>query len=129
MSVKNILTEELKEQIDGVHKLEIGTEASKVAINGVGVLVDKINDIERLEIERDRIEVENEKLIIEDQKLELDKKDKRYKNLITICTAGIGATITITFSILAYVYEERGTISSKPGRNFTDKALNYFFKR
>lgn len=129
MSVKNILTEELREQVDGVHKLEIGTEASKVAINGVGILVDKINDIEKLDIERSKLEVENEKLIIEDQKLELDKRDKRYKNLIAIGTAGVGATITVAFGILAYVYEERGTISSKPGRSFTDKCLNYFFRK
>lgn len=129
MSVKNLLTEELREQVNGVHKLEIGTEASKVAINGVGVLVDKINDIEKLELERDKMEIENEKLIIEDQKLELEKRDKKHKNLITIGTAGVGATITVVFGVLAYVYEERGTISSKPGRSFTDKALNYFFKK
>lgn len=129
MSVKSLLTEEICSQVDEISKLAVGTEESKVAINGAGVLMDKLNDIQRLEIEQRKLDMEREKIDIEIVKAENDKRDKKIKNGITIGTAVTGAAITIGMGLLAYVYEERGTISSKPGRSFINRGFDYFFKR
>ena len=129
MSVKTLVTQEICEEITELGKMELGTETSKTAINGVGVLMDKAIDLEKLEIERQKIELEAEKVDIERDKVELDKKDRKIKNRITIGTAAAGAGITVGMGLLAYIYEERGTITTKPGNKFVDRALNYFFKK
>ena len=115
MSVKSLLTDEICGQVNEISKLVVGTEESKTAINGAGILMDKLNDVQRLEIER--------------EKAENERKDRKIKNGITIGTAVTGAFITIGASLLAYIYEERGTITSMPGRKSVDRAFNYFFKR
>lgn len=129
MSIKNLLSEEICDQVTEIHKLEVGSEQSKTAINGISALVDKVNDMEKLEIEKQKLEMENEKLEVEKQRVENEKRDRSVKNKIAIGTAATGAGITVGMGLLAYVYEERGTISSKPGRSFVDKALNYFFRK
>ena len=129
MSVKTLVTQEICEEITELGKMELGTETSKTAINGVGVLMDKAIDLEKLEIERQKIELEAAKVDIERDKVELDKKDRKIKNRITIGTAAAGAGITVGMGLLAYIYEERGTITTKPGNMFVDRALNYFFKK
>ena len=112
MSVKTLVTQEICDEITELGKMELGTETSKAAINGVGVLMDKAIDLEKLEIERQKIELEAAKVDIERDKVELDKKDRKIKNRITIGTAAAGAGIT-----------------TKPGNKFVDRALNYFFKK
>ena len=129
MSVKSLLTDEICSQVNEISKLEVGSEACKTAINGAGVLMDKLNDVQRLEIEQRKLDMEREKIDIELVKAENDRRDKKIKNGIAIGTAATGAMITVGMGLLAYVYEERGTISSKPGRSAIDRALNYFFKR
>lgn len=129
MSVKTLVRQEICDEITELSKMELGTETSKTAINGVGVLMDKVIDFEKLEIERQKIELEAAKVDIERDKVELDKKDRKIKNRITIGSAVAGATITVSMGLLAYVYEERGTITTKAGNKFMDRALNYFFKK
>lgn len=129
MSIKNLLTDEIGDQLSEIHKLEVGSENSKIAINGVGMLVDKVNDIEKLELERQKLEMENENMEIERERVENEKRDRNIKNKITIGTAAAGAGITIGMGLLAYVYEERGTITSKAGKRFTDRAFDYFFRK
>lgn len=122
MSIKSQLSDEIKDQLNEVHKIGVATDESKMAINNVGTLIDKFNDIERLEIEQRKIENENFRILSE-------VEDRKTKNKIAICTAGAGAGITIIMSLLAYVYEERGTITSKAGKRFIDRGFDYFFKR
>lgn len=122
MSIKNQLSEEIMDQLTEVHKIDVGTDESRTAINGLSILIDKFNDMERLEIEKEKIENENFKTLNEIE-------DRKMKNKITICTAGVGAGITIIMGLLAYVYEERGTITSKAGKRFIDRGFDYFFKK
>lgn len=129
MSVKTLVMQEVCDQITEISKMEVGTETSKTAINGVGVLIDKVIDLEKLEIDKQKIELETAKVDIERDKVELDKKDKKIKNQLSIGTAIVGAGITVGMSLLAFVYEERGTITTKAGNKFVDRAFNYFFKK
>ena len=48
MSVKSLLTDEICGQVNEISKLAVGTEESKTAINGAGILMDKLNDVQRL---------------------------------------------------------------------------------
>ena len=129
MGVKTLVTQEICDQITELGKMEVGTETSKTAINGVGVLMDKAIDLEKLEIDRQKIELESAKVEIERDKVELDRKDKKIKNQLAIGTAIVGAGITVGMGLLAFVYEERGTITTKAGNKFVDRAFNYFFKK
>ena len=129
MSVKNLLTDEICDQVNEISNLEVGTEGCKTAISGVGVLMDKLTDIQKLELEQRKLDMERERLEIERERTENERKDRKIKNGITIGTAVTGAFITIGASLLAYIYEERGTITSMPGRKSVDRAFNYFFKR
>lgn len=122
MSIKSQLSDEIKDQLNEVHKVSIDTDGGRIAINNVSTLIDKFNDIERLEIEQRKIENENFRICSEIE-------DRKIKNKIAICTAGLGASITIVMSLLAYIYEERGTITSKAGKRFIDRGFDYFFKK
>ena len=114
MSVKNLLREEITDEIGHLSKMEVGSEDYEKTVNGLTKLVDRLNEMEKIEMEKTNSNVENECKIEEQdlkrQQLEDEKKDRLIRNGLT------------------FKFEETGTITSQAGRQFINKAINFLKK-
>ena len=124
MKIKSLLIDEVQNQIVELNKMEVGSEQYKVAVDGVTRLIDRINDIRRLDIEReDRYDQREVELTIKLQEIEEDKKDRRARNRITIIGIAVPTAVTIWGTLKSFKFEETGTITTMMGRGFISKLL------
>ena len=83
---------------------------------------------EKVTIEKRKIEIEEKKLIIEEkkidvegQRLEEDRKNRWTKIIVDGLGIAIPAGITLTGMVLMFIFEEKGTITSKAGSKIVDR--------
>ena len=91
-------------------RIKMDTEKEKVTI-----------EQRKVEIEEQKLDIEGQKLDIEGQKLEEDRKDRWAKNVIAGLSVAIPAGITLTGMVLMFIFEEKGTITSKAGNKIIDR--------
>lgn len=98
MGIKTTLIEEFNSQMEEVHKIEVGTEKQKIAVDSAVKLADRIIELEKL---RTHNELEVEKLVsdekLKEEELRNDSRDKIVRNGIAIAgltLAGFTAFIT-----------------------------------
>lgn len=132
MSVKNLLREEITDEIGHLSKMQVGSEEYEKTVNGLTKLVDRLNEIEKVEMEKTNSNVENECKIEEQdlkrQQLEDDKKDRLIRNGLTGVSVIGGLAVTVWGTLKTFKFEETGTITSQAGRQFINKAINFLKK-
>lgn len=120
--VKALLEEEIKTEIDSLEDMEFGSEEHKVAVDTVAKLLDKLNDMERIESEYlEKSESRTVETDLKIEQMEEEKKDRIIKNcLMALGTlSSIGLTIWGTNKTLKF--EETGTVTTMAGRAFIQK--------
>lgn len=132
MGVKNLLREEITDEIGHLSKMQVGSEEYEKTVNGLTKLVDRLNEMEKVEMEKTNSNVENECKIEEQdlkrQQLEDDKKDRLIRNGLTGVSVIGGLAVTVWGTLKTFKFEETGTITSQAGRQFINKAINFFKK-
>lgn len=132
MSVKNLLREEITEEIGHLSKMAVGSEDYEKTVNGLTKLVDRLNEMEKIEMEKTNSNVENECKIEEQdlkrQQLEDEKKDRLIRNSLTGVSVIGGLAVTVWGTLKTFKFEETGTITSQAGRQFINKAINFLKK-
>ena len=130
MSVKNLLTEEIQNEIEAMGKQKLGSDEHKATAGTVSQLMDRKIKLDELSIEQQKVDNEKEKLEIERLKAENEAKNEATKNKIAIGTFAISAGVTVGSVFLNYIMEERGTIiSTKAGHAAINRALDFMFKK
>lgn len=132
MSVKNLLREEITEEIGLLSKMEAGSEDYEKTVNGITKLMDRLNEMDKIEMEKEKTEIENEFRVEEQdlkrKQMEDDKKDRFVKNSLTGVSIIGGLAITVWGTLKTFKFEETGTITSQAGRQFINKAINFLKK-
>lgn len=132
MGVKNLLREEITDEIGHLSKMEVGSEEYEKTVNGLTKLVDRLNEMEKVEMEKTNSNIENECKIEEQdlkrQQLEDDKKDRLIRNGLTGVSVIGGLAVTVWGTLKTFKFEETGTITSQAGRQFINKAINFLKK-
>lgn len=128
MSIERLFKEEISKEVGEISKMELGSEEYKATVDGSTKMTDRYIKLKEVELEQQKIEVELRKMDIERQRMDDDKVDRRWKNGLTIGGSILGAGVTILAYAWAYIYEEKGSIASKPGNKALDRALNFFKK-
>lgn len=130
MSVKTLFTDEIREEMTELNKMELGADDYKVTAGVVNQLTDRLIELEKLELERDKIDIEKTKIEIEQQKADDELYDKKVKNRIAIGTAIGGAVVTVGMALVSLVSEEKGILNTtNVGRKMFDRGINFFFKK
>lgn len=124
MSVKSLLSEEIQSELEELKKKEVGTEPYTKTVDGVTRLVDRLNEMEKIEIEKKEKEINREiDLDLRLTQMKDDRKERLIRNIID--TAGIllplGVTVWGTYK--SFKFEEEGTITTIMGRGFINKLL------
>ena len=77
MNVKDQIVEEIVDQIRVVHKMEVGSGAYKIAVDGISKLADKVINIQKLELEESQRNADREmSKYFETKKLELEESQR-----------------------------------------------------
>ena len=100
-----------------IERSKVDVERSKVEAEKEKTSIEKC----KINIEEKKLKIEDKKLNIEDAKLEEDRKDRLIKNIIAGFSVAIPAGITLTGMVLMFLFEEKGTITSKAGSKIVDR--------
>lgn len=124
MSIQTLLNEEIKNEFEGLKKIEIGSEKYETTVNGLTKLVDKAIEMEKFEMEHDeKIASREAEQNLKQQQLNDEKKDRIVKNSISIAGIVIPVGVTIWGTLKSFKFEEEGTITTIMGRGFINKLL------
>lgn len=124
MSIKTLLNDEIKDQIEEVGKMEVGTDTYKTAVDGLTKLMDKAIEMDKVENERkDRITTQSIETDLKLKQMEDERKDQKVRNSIAVAGIVIPSLITVWGTIKSIKFEETGTITTIMGRGFINKLL------
>ena len=120
MDIKQLLSDEVERELVELKSVELGTEQYKTAVNGLGTLVDKTIELNKLEInEQERLD----KKEVSAKTMNDEKKDRWIKNGIAIAGIVIPSMLTVWGTVKSFEFEKEGTLTTIMGRGFINKLL------
>lgn len=135
MSVKDLLQGEIERQLGSLEDIPLCSEESKIAGDGVVKLLDKYNEMVRIENERqnsidnrnadmtfkyDQMQAEND---LKEKQLAEERSDHKIKNALTLITFAGGVILTVWGVYKTIEFEETGTVTTIVGRGFFNKII------
>jgi hypothetical protein len=123
-SVRTLLDGEIKNELEILGEMKVGSDEYKVTIDGVTKLVDKLNDINRIDHEyQDKFESREIEKELKLKQMKSDNIDKVVKNVLTVGTFVGTAALTVWGTQASFEFEKEGTITTIMGRGFINKLL------
>nr|DAI11816.1 MAG TPA: hypothetical protein [Caudoviricetes sp.] len=124
MSTKKLLEEEIQSEIEEISKMEVGSDKHKAATEALAKLMDKYNEMDKLELEyQDKYDNREEDRRLKEKQLQHDKKDALVKNVLTGVSVVGGFALTIWGTCKSIKFEETGSFTTIMGRGFIQKLL------
>lgn len=124
MNYDELLSQEILEEIEALHKMEVGSPEWEKTIEGLTKLLGKANERDKFKAEHDE-QVANREL--ENNWREKQAKEERIdrwvKNGIAVAGILIPVGVTIWGTLVSFKFEEEGTITTIMGRGFINKLL------
>lgn len=78
--MKDLLTEEIGQEFEGLKNMELGTKECETAINGITKLMEKAIELEKFEVEQQvNFDKQARQEELEDVKMELDKQERENR--------------------------------------------------
>lgn len=122
MKNEHLLHAEIESEMAELSKLAVGSDAYKVAVDGITKLMDRAIEIDRLNAEYAEKEVaRNEENDLKAQELDMEKKDRFIKHVLTGLGIAIPTGVTIWGTLKSLKFEIDGTVTTMAGRNFISK--------
>ena len=122
MSIDTMLREEIQDEITRLGKLELGSDTYKTTVDGVTKLLDRANEMKKIDAEaRDRAESREIEIQFKNEQMQDDKKDRIVKNILTALSIGGGFVLTVWGANKSWKFEETGTVTNGPGKEFMKK--------
>ena len=124
MNYDELLSQEILEEIETLHKMEVGSPEWEKTIEGLTKLLGKANERDKFKAEL-KEQFENREL--ENKWREKQAKEERIdrwvKNGIAVAGILIPVGVTIWGTLVSFKFEEEGTITTIMGRGFISKLL------
>lgn len=114
MDMNKLLNNEIQSEFEKLKEMEIGSEQYKATVDGLTKLVDRAVKVEELNIEHEN----------KIEQMQEDKLDRRIKNGIAIGGIIIPSLITIWGTLKSLKFEETGSITTGPGREFIKRLFH-----
>lgn len=119
MSIKNLLRDEIQDEMGHLSKLEVGSDQYKAAVDGVTKLVDRIIELEKIETNAKEKVIDREiEMNFKQQQIDNDEKDRLIKNTLTGINIVGGFGLIIWGALKSWKFEETGTVTSQMGKTF-----------
>lgn len=126
MSVKELLEQEIKENLEAMGNMAaINSVEYRDAANNTAKLIEKLTEMERLELEhQDKKQSRQEENDLKLKQMNDDKKDRLIKNVLTGVNVVGGLALTVWGTITCIEFEKTGTITTVPGREHLKKLFS-----
>lgn len=128
MEVKDLLVEEIVSEIGILKGMDIGTNEYKTVVDGLTKLVDRANEMEKLDIEAKAQQTQLEDREFENdlklRQMDEERKDRIVRNSIAAAGVLIPAVLTVWGTIVSLNFEKEGTVTTIVGRGFINKFLS-----
>ena len=119
MKIENLLREEIQTEIEELGRLELGSEQYNKTVDGVTKLIDRVVEIEKLDIEhQERIETRDEENRIKMEEMKVDKKDRIIRNVISALGIVIPVGVTVWGTKYTTNFEKEDSVTTTAGRQF-----------
>lgn len=124
MDIKDALCEEIRDEIEELGDMEVGSDTYIKTVDGLAKLIDRVIEIEKMKSESEE-KVENRLLDsdLRQKQLDEEQKDRFVKNCISVAGIVIPSVITIWGTLKTFKFEEDGTVTTMVGRGFINKLL------
>ena len=124
MSIKNLLDEEIRSEIEEISKIEVGSEKHKVSVDALSKLLDKSIELDKLDAEaQEKYESRIAENDFKREQIKSEKRDQFVKNVLTGVSVIGGFGLTIWGTCKSLKFEETGVVTSIMGRGFIQKLL------
>lgn len=124
MKIETLLQEEIRDEIEELRKMKVGSDEYRTAVDGVTKLVDRAIKIQEFDIEleekRAQRDAENELKL---EQVKDEKKDRIVKNILTAGGIIVPAALTVWGTCKSIEFEKEGTFTTIMGRGFINKLL------
>lgn len=125
MRIETMLHEGIEDGFNELKKVQVGSELYKTTVDGLTKLVDRAIELEKLEADVqnkvDDREAENELKL---KQMKEERQDRIVKNGLTAVSVFGGIGLTVWGALKSWKFEETGTITSGPGREFMKKLFH-----
>ena len=125
--IRDKLDSEISSELNELALIEKGSNEYKNTVEGISKLIDKRNELERLELDIKKHELselmENNKMNKEQALSEYNEKDQLFKNIISISSIIIPVIVTVWGTYKTLKFEETGTVTTIMGRGFINKLI------
>lgn len=127
-NVERAMRDEANKEFEELGKMKLGSEEHVKTANVANSTVDRLNEMEKINIEHRKLDIEERKLDIEEKKLENDKKNNLVKNVLTGTIFVVSTGITIWANIDSKKFEGAFTHTTEAGRGSERKLLSLLDK-
>ena len=125
--IKTKLDKEIESELDALDDMELGSEAYKNTVETISKLIDKRNEMNKIELERMKqysseqreIERNNKEKMLD----EYNRKNQLITHAISIGSIVIPVFVTIWGTYKTLKFEETGTVTTIMGRGFINKLI------
>lgn len=129
MSIKTLLSDEIKDELEGLHGLGLGTEEYKVTVDGVTKLMDRFNEMEKIQIESlERAESRDTETDLKLRELADEKHDRFVKNCLTGVSIITGIGVAVWGTLVSQRFEKEDSYTSITGRGWVNKTISFLKK-
>lgn len=129
MSIKQSLIDEYNSQLEVISKMDVGTDAYKIAVDGLTKIADRIIEIEKLEsdssIKWESMNMDNE---LKAAQMKEEKRDRKIKNGIEVGKAVMSVGSAFGAFLLAMNFEKTGHLFGTEGGRAALRGLLKFGK-
>lgn len=129
MNLERMTNEEIETEMAELSKMQLGTDEYKATIDGITKLMDRSIKLKELEKDsKEKAEALEAETRLKEEEIEIDKKDKRTRNVIAGVSVIGGLGVTVWGAIKSWKFEEHGYVSSSAGRKFMDNLFKILKK-
>ena len=125
--IREKLDKEIESELDALDEMEPGSEEYKNTVDTVSKLIDKRNEMNKIELERmKQVSSDLRETERSDREKALDeynKKNQLIAHAITIGSIVIPVFVTIWGTYKTLKFEETGTVTTIMGRGFINKLI------
>lgn len=118
--IKELLDEEISDDLNAISSMAIASDEYKNAVDTISKLIDKRNEIDKIELEMAKHELSKQK---ENELNDYNKKDRWINHAISIGSILVPVLLTVWGTYKTLKFEETGTVTTIMGRGFVNKLI------
>lgn len=127
MSLRTEIREEVQNELKELRKMQLGSEEYRSTVDGVTKLVDRVNEMDKLDNERQvQAEIHENEMELKRAQMKEEKKDRIIKNVLTGFSIVGSIAVAVWGTVYCTDFEREGSYTTSAGRKHTGNLFSMF---